>query len=73
MQIYYYYHIPKTGGTTMVDFLIRLTENLPNSKYYNFNAWDNIIAIQKDIDFNEILSTENIYTSSSWLLWINAL
>lgn len=60
MKIYYYYHIPKTGGTSMLSFLDYLSQNLPNSKLYNFNSWNNITNIPKNIDFNEILSTENI-------------
>ena len=60
MIIFYYYHIPKTGGTTMVHFLKYLQHKLPNSKLYDFNSWNDIRDIPKNIDFNKILSTENI-------------
>jgi hypothetical protein len=60
MKIYYYYHISKTGGTSIAEFLKFLVHNLPNSKLYNLNSWNDIRDIPKNIDFNKILSTENI-------------
>jgi len=59
MKIYYYYHIPKTGGTSMFSFLKFLSRNLPNSKLYDFNGLNGTTDIQ-NIDFNKILSIENI-------------
>ena len=58
MKIYYYYHIPKTGGTSINEFLKFLVHNLPNSKLYNFTAFNQ--KNPKNIDFNEIISTNNI-------------
>ena len=58
MKIYYYYHIPKTGGSSMMEFLKFLSHNLPNSKLYDFTATKQ--NNPKNIDFNKILSTENI-------------
>lgn len=59
MKIYYYYHIPKTGGQSILKFFKFLSHNLPNSKLYNF--YINLDKNNpKNIDFNEILSTENI-------------
>ena len=60
MIIFYYYHIPKTGGTTIVNFLKYLERKLPNSKLYDFNSWNDIRDNPKNIDFNKVLSTENI-------------
>jgi hypothetical protein len=60
MKIYYYYHIPKTGGTSIASFLKFLSNKLQNSKLYNFNACNDIKRIPKNIDFNKILSRENI-------------
>lgn len=58
MKVFYYYHIPKTGGTSTDHFLDYLSKNVPNSIFYNFNT--NPRVIPKDIDFNELLSKENI-------------
>ena len=58
MKIYYYYHIPKTGGSSMLHFLKFLTRNIPNSKLYDFNTSPTLIP--ENIDFNEIFKTENI-------------
>ena len=70
MKIYYYYHVPKTGGTSMLKFLKFLTSEVPKSKLYSFSAshWmrqreksgPGEVDDPKNIDFNEILSTENI-------------
>ena len=59
MKIYYYYHIPKTGGSSMLRFFNFLSHNLPNSKLYSFMASGRNIN-PENIDFNKILSTENI-------------
>lgn len=58
MKVYYYYHIPKTGGTTIAEFLRFLSLNLPNSKYYQFVSKPTSVPL--NIDFNEILSLDNI-------------
>jgi hypothetical protein len=61
MKIYYYYHIPKTGGSSMFHFFKFLSHNLPNSKLYDFRTKKNLNENNpKNIDFNKILSTENI-------------
>ena len=60
MKIYYYYHIPKTGGTSILKFLQFLSNNVPNSKLYSFYIPNFKKDIPKNIDFNKILSTENI-------------
>tara|TARA_Y100000816_G_scaffold103938_1_gene72495 strand:+ start:2992 stop:3741 length:750 start_codon:yes stop_codon:yes gene_type:complete len=59
MKIYYYYHIPKTGGLSILAFFKFLSHNLPNSKLYDFTHSKNE-ENPKNIDFNKILSTENI-------------
>lgn len=38
MIVYYYFHVPKTGGTSMVHFFRHLTKKLPKSKLYNFDG-----------------------------------
>lgn len=58
MKVFYYYHIPKTGGTSTKHFLNYLSRNVPNSIFYNFDTHTS--DIPKDIDINELLSNENI-------------
>jgi hypothetical protein len=58
MKIYYYFHIPKTGGTSMLHFLQYLSKNVSNSKLYNFNCQNT--ENPKNIDLINILSNENI-------------
>jgi len=58
MKIYYYFHIPKTGGTSMLHFLQYLSNKIPKSKLYNFNCQNT--ENPKNIDFINILSNENI-------------
>jgi hypothetical protein len=38
MIVYYYFHVPKTGGTSMVHFFKHLTKKLPKSILYNFDG-----------------------------------
>lgn len=57
MKVYYYYHIPKTGGTTMGAFLHYLSNNLPNSIYYKFVSKPCDKPL--NIDFRNLLSYEN--------------
>lgn len=61
MKILYYYHVPKTGGTTIFNFLNILSKEIPKSKLYNFN-------LKKDKPQNI-----NFYSPSSWLSWNNVL
>ena len=68
MKIFYYYHIPKTGGSSIGRFLRFLSFNVPNSKLYNFNRGHKLLRrlvevsndIPKNIDFNRLLSLDNI-------------
>lgn len=60
MKIYYYYHIPKTGGTTILSFFNHLAKNVPNSILYNFNSWYDIKDSPKNINFVKLLSNDNI-------------
>jgi hypothetical protein len=52
MKIYYYYHIPKTGGLSILAFLKFLSHNLPNSKLYDFTHFNP--KNPKNIDFNPL-------------------
>lgn len=54
MIVYYYYHVPKTGGTSMVHFFKHLTKKLPKSKLYNFDGKDG------DMDYLERLHVKPI-------------
>ena len=56
MQIYYYYHISKTGGTSVVDFFKRVVNHIPGCVLFDFNDWNNLTPTQKDINFDKILS-----------------
>lgn len=58
MKIYYYYHIPKTGGSTMDHFLRFISRNVPNSKMYNFQSHSSLVP--NNIDFNKIFDKENL-------------
>lgn len=58
MKIYYYYHIPKTGGSSIKFFFNILNNKIPNSKIYDFYN-DNKVEHQI-INLEEILSLENI-------------
>jgi len=60
MQIYYYYHISKTGGTSMLDFFNHIVGKVPNSVVYDYNDWDKLPPNPKDIDFDRILSEDNV-------------
>ena len=60
MRIYYYYHISKTGGTSMADFFAYASQNIPRCVLYEYNDWDKLAAMPKDIDFDTILSDDNL-------------
>jgi len=62
MKVFYYYHIPKTGGTSIYSFFEYISHKLPNTKFYNFNAWNDMTDIPRNINFNEVLSIHNIKT-----------
>lgn len=59
MKVYYYYHIPKTGGTTMLRFLRHLSKNVPNSEFYNLTKL-RVKGTPLSANFNTILSDDNI-------------
>ncbi len=59
MKIYYYYHISKTGGTSMIHFFTHASQNTPRCMFYDYNDWDRLTATPKDIDFDTILSDYN--------------
>ena len=63
MRIIYYYHIPKTGGSTIKFNLKKISSKLPYSKFYNF--FEPVVHFNQGIsplkiDFNKILSKKNI-------------
>ena len=60
MRVHYYYHISKTGGTTVVDFFKHILKIIPRSVLYDFNDWNNLRPTQKDIDFDKILARDNL-------------
>lgn len=60
MKVYYYYHIPKTGGTSVYDLFEVVAKEKTNSVIYNFNSSDDITSEPKSIDFDRILSAENV-------------
>ena len=60
MKIFYYYHISKTGGTSIVDFFKYIVENVPNCILYDYSDWDKLTPNQKDINFDVILNDDNI-------------
>ena len=55
MKIYYYYHISKTGGSSVVEFFKHIARTIPKCKFYNYNDWDRLTPTPKDIDFESIL------------------
>lgn len=61
MIIIYYYHIPKTGGMSILSCFEDICKKIPNAKLYNFMICQkkpNIIP--ENINFQEILSEKNI-------------
>ena len=61
MIVYYYFHVPKTGGTSMVHFFKHLTKKLPKSKLYNFDGKEGDSAYLERIQLKE-KSTSKWYT-----------
>ena len=60
MRVHYYYHISKTGGTSVLDFFKHVANHVPRCRLYDFNDWDNLSPTQKDIDFDSILARDNL-------------
>lgn len=55
MKIFYYYHISKTGGTSVLNFFNYIVENISNCVLYDYNDWDKLESEPKEINLDEVL------------------
>lgn len=60
MKIYYYYHVPKTGGSSVFRLFKKIKNQNKNTKLYDFNSYDNIKNNPYNINFDEVFSKDNI-------------
>jgi len=56
MKIFYYYHISKTGGTSVLNFFNYIVENMANCVLYDYNDWDKLGSEPKEIDLDKVLA-----------------
>jgi hypothetical protein len=57
MKIFYYFHVSKTGGTSVVDFFKHVAERKPACRFFDFNLWQTVTAMTRatEIDLDVVV------------------